>query len=77
MWVIDDKNENEPKMVQKSITFVPGLYKIFDEIIVNAADNIQRDKKGVTLIKITIDKEKGLIKVRNNGKGVPVVMHKV
>jgi DNA topoisomerase-2 len=40
MWVIDDKSENEPKMVQKTITFVPGLYKIFDEIIVNAADNI-------------------------------------
>ena len=42
-------------MVQKQISFAPGLYKIFDEIIVNAADNIQRDPKGVTAIKVWID----------------------
>lgn len=30
-------------MVNRSVTFVPGLYKIFDEILVNAADNKQRD----------------------------------
>ena len=47
MWVVDDSGEKR-KMVSKLITFCPGLYKIFDEIIVNAADNIQRDKKGVT-----------------------------
>ena len=55
---------------------MPGLYKIFDEIIVNAVDNIQRDPKGVTQIKVTIDLVKSVIKVWNNGKGVPVVMHK-
>ena len=74
MWVVDDSGE-KPKMVSKLITFCPGLYKIFDEIIVNAADNIQRDKKGVTQIKVTIDQSKGLIKVWNNGKGIPVQMH--
>lgn len=26
-------------MVFKNITYAPGLYKIFDEILVNAADN--------------------------------------
>lgn len=31
--------------MQKKITYIPGLYKIFDEILVNAADNYQRDKK--------------------------------
>lgn len=36
MWVWDKQNE---KIVSKSITFVPGLFKIFDEILVNAADN--------------------------------------
>ena len=76
MWIIDDKDPNSPKMIQKNITFVPGLFKIFDEIIVNAADNIQRDIKGVTQIKVTIDQDKGTIKVWNNGKGVPVTMHK-
>jgi DNA topoisomerase-2 len=40
MWVIDDKDPVNPKMVQKNITYVPDLFKIFDEIIVNAADNI-------------------------------------
>jgi DNA topoisomerase-2 len=34
MWIY----ENE-KIVKKEISFVPGLYKIVDEILVNAADN--------------------------------------
>jgi hypothetical protein len=36
MWVFDPENK---RMVFRSINFVPGLYKIFDEILVNAADN--------------------------------------
>lgn len=32
MWVWDFENE---KMVKKSIKYVPGLFKIFDEIIGN------------------------------------------
>ena len=34
---------------------MPGLYKIFDEILVNAADNKQRDPK-MNTIKVDIDK---------------------
>lgn len=30
-------------IVKRQVAYVPGLYKIFDEIIVNAADNKQRD----------------------------------
>ena len=30
-------------LVQEDIEYVPGLYKIFDEILVNAADNKVRD----------------------------------
>lgn len=52
-----------------------GLYKIFDEILVNAADNKQRDPK-MDMIKIDINQEENLISVWNNGKGIPVVMHK-
>ena len=33
-WVHDGA-----KMVLSNISYVPGLYKIFDEILVNAADN--------------------------------------
>uniref|UniRef100_A0A8C2Q939 DNA topoisomerase 2 n=1 Tax=Cyprinus carpio TaxID=7962 RepID=A0A8C2Q939_CYPCA len=71
MWVFDE----EIGMNLREITFVPGLYKIFDEILVNAADNKQRDKN-MSTIKITIDPESNTISVWNNGKGIPVVEHK-
>lgn len=41
MWVYDEVADS---IVKRAVTFVPGLYKIFDEIIVNAADNKQRDE---------------------------------
>ncbi|ELU01637.1 hypothetical protein CAPTEDRAFT_188478, partial [Capitella teleta] len=72
MWVWDAADEC---MVQREITFVPGLYKIFDEILVNAADNKMRDPKGMNTIKIDIDSESNKIKIWNNGKGIPVVEH--
>ena len=63
-------------MEWREVSFVPGLYKIFDEIIVNAADNKQRDKDMDT-IKVTVDREKGVISVWNNGRGIPVEIHEV
>uniref|UniRef100_A0A182K2H0 DNA topoisomerase 2 n=1 Tax=Anopheles christyi TaxID=43041 RepID=A0A182K2H0_9DIPT len=72
MWVYD-KEAN--KMVQREITYVPGLYKIFDEILVNAADNKQRDPK-MSTIKVEINQETNTISVWNDGHGIPVVMHK-
>merc|ERR1719356_1875240 len=35
-----------------------------------------RDPKGMDLIEITIDQQAGSVSVLNNGKGVPVVIHK-
>ena len=49
VWVHDGE-----KMVQKQVSFVPGLYKIFDEILVNAADNKVRDPTMNTL-KVDVD----------------------
>ncbi|KAM8988579.1 DNA topoisomerase 2-alpha [Ara ararauna] len=72
MWVFDE----DVGLNCRDVTFVPGLYKIFDEILVNAADNKQRDKN-MTCIKVTIDVENNTISVWNNGKGIPVVEHKV
>ncbi|XP_078281099.1 DNA topoisomerase 2-alpha [Rhinoraja longicauda] len=72
MWVYDE----EIGLNCREVTFVPGLYKIFDEILVNAADNKQRDKN-MSCIKINIDPENNTITVWNNGKGIPVVEHKV
>uniref|UniRef100_A0A0N5ASB9 DNA topoisomerase 2 n=1 Tax=Syphacia muris TaxID=451379 RepID=A0A0N5ASB9_9BILA len=73
MWVYD---QAQGRIVQREISYAPGLYKIFDEILVNAADNKQRDPK-MNLIRINIDKEKNTVSVFNNGRGIPVVFHKV
>ena len=54
---------------------MPALYKIFDEILVNAADNYQRDRK-MTSIRVDIAREKNQITVWNNGLTVPVVVHR-
>lgn len=72
MWV---HNAETNRMVQREISFVPGLYKIYDEILVNAADNKQRDKT-MSTIKIDIDPEKNIVSIWNNGQGIPVTMHK-
>ncbi|XP_032019442.1 DNA topoisomerase 2-alpha isoform X1 [Hylobates moloch] len=72
MWVYDE----DVGINYREITFVPGLYKIFDEILVNAADNKQRDPK-MSCIRVTIDPENNIISIWNNGKGIPVVEHKV
>ncbi|KAI4566638.1 hypothetical protein MJG53_015315 [Ovis ammon polii x Ovis aries] len=72
MWVYDE----DTGINYREVTYVPGLYKIFDEILVNAADNKQRDPK-MSCIRITIDPENNLISIWNNGKGIPVVEHKV
>ena len=71
-WVYDKETN---KLVQRQMTFVPGLYKIFDEILVNATDNKVRDPTMVTL-RADIDQEAGCVRVYNDGNGIPVEMHK-
>jgi DNA topoisomerase-2 len=70
LWVYEGD-----KIVHRPVTYVPGLYKIFDEILVNAADNKQRDPK-MDSLKVVIDGENNLVSVYNNGDGVPVEIHK-
>lgn len=64
MWVYDEVIG----MNHREISYVPGLYKIFDEILVNAADNYQRDKS-MDKIQVKIDAETSTISVWNNGQG--------
>ncbi|ODN94177.1 DNA topoisomerase II [Cryptococcus wingfieldii CBS 7118] len=71
MWVLEPASKT---MVHRNITFVPGFLKIFDEILVNAADNKINDPSMDT-IKVEIDREKNIISVYNNGRGIPVEMH--
>lgn len=71
MWVYNSEAE---MMENRKVSFVPGLYKIFDEILVNAADNKQRDKN-MNELRVWVDAEKGVIAVRNNGRGIPIEIH--
>ncbi|KAL9131448.1 MAG: hypothetical protein Q9217_000596 [Psora testacea] len=71
MWVYNSELES---MEMRQVNFVPGLYKIFDEILVNAADNKQRDKNMDT-VKVTVSRETGEISVYNNGRGIPIEIH--
>lgn len=63
------------RIVERTVTYTPGLYKIFDEILVNAADNKQRDPD-MDRMDVTIDPDDNTISVKNNGRGIPVEMHK-
>ena len=63
-------------ITRKDINIVLGLYKIFDEILVNAADHTTRDKGKCNRIDVYINREKGTIEVKNNGTSVPVEFHK-
>ena len=80
-WICDDNNQ----FIKKNIKYVSGLYKIFDEIIVNSLDHIVRLKqefasensnvKHVKEIKVNIDKQSGEIMVYNDGNGIDVYKH--
>ncbi len=72
MWVYDFDLK---KIVRKTIVYIPGLYKIFDEILVNARDHCIRDPT-CKIIKITIDKTTNIITVWNDGNGIPIEIHK-
>jgi DNA topoisomerase-2 len=70
MWVYDEG----VGMNYRKINYVPGLYKIFDEILVNAADNKQRDSN-MQYITVTLDRDNNQITIENDGEGIPVVVH--
>ena len=76
-WVYDND-----KIINKQIKYIPGLYKIYDEIIVNVIDHHTRlkhddnEKHKLNIIKVNIDQSNNLISVYNNGEGIPVVIHK-
>tara|TARA_B100001540_G_scaffold69824_1_gene62921 strand:- start:12035 stop:15562 length:3528 start_codon:yes stop_codon:yes gene_type:complete len=76
-------NDETKKMFEKEISYIPGLLKIFDEVVVNAIDHSQRlkmetkkDVKPVKNIKVNINKETGIIKIFNDGNGIDIEKHK-
>jgi len=79
LWVFD---ETTKKIVLKNIEYVPGIYKLFDEGIVNCRDHVIRmiqstapDKKCVSYIEVEIDPSTGMITLTNDGNGVDVAKH--
>jgi len=78
-WVYDAASG---KMSWRSIMFNPGLYKIFDEIIVNARDEFVRSTTtaGMTPVKridVTVENDEKnnlVISVENDGDGIPIDM---
>ena len=77
-WVYEEETN---KMNYRNIYYVPGFYKIFDEILVNALDQEVRLKESksltpVTVIKVNFDSKNNKISVYNNGEGIPIQIHK-
>tara|TARA_B100000579_G_scaffold34566_1_gene24171 strand:+ start:10784 stop:14194 length:3411 start_codon:yes stop_codon:yes gene_type:complete len=78
-------NQDQKKIIQKTISYIPGLYKLFDEGIVNCRDHTIRmnqliqdypDEKNypVTNINISIEDD-GIITLYNDGNGIDVSIH--
>ena len=74
LWVHEPISK---KMEWREVQYIPGLYKIFDEILVNALDNAQRDPAGTDQIDVAIEPVTGKTTIRNSGLGIPVRKHEV
>ena len=80
-WILNDDNS---RIFERNIEYVPGLFKLFDEGVVNARDhsvrmaqaiaNGQHNALPVTNIEITIE-EDGTIIMLNDGNGIDVAEH--
>ena len=80
-WILNETND---KIIEKHIEFIPGLFKLFDEGIVNCRDHVVRMQQAVsngqencipvTNIDITIE-EDGTIIMFNDGNGIDVAEH--
>jgi DNA topoisomerase-2 len=72
-------------LTRRSITYIPGLYKLFDEGMVNMRDHVVRqaqavadgkpDALPVTTLEVEIDPADGTIHMTNDGNGIDVAQH--
>jgi DNA topoisomerase-2 len=86
VWVLNEPTESGGQMtiLQKNIKYIPGLYKLFDEGIVNCRDHVIRMAQAVSkktpnsipvsYIDISIDPD-GTISMMNDGNGIDVAKH--
>jgi len=81
MWILNDESD---KIIEKNIKYIPGLFKLFDEGIVNCRDHVVRMLQAISNkqdnclpvnnIEISID-EDGTITMMNDGNGIDVAEH--
>jgi DNA topoisomerase-2 len=81
MWIMSENSEN---IIEKNISYIPGLFKLFDEGIINCRDHVVRmqskveqnvpNSLPVTYIDIAIQDD-GTIVMINDGNGIDVVQH--
>lgn len=74
-----------PKLNRRAITYIPGLYKLFDEGMVNMRDHVVRQAQAVsdgkpnalpvTSLEVEIDPNDGTIHLTNDGNGIDVAQH--
>ena len=72
-------------LTRRPITYIPGLYKLFDEGMVNMRDHVVRqaqavadgkpDALPVTTLEVEIDPADGTIHMTNDGNGIDVAQH--
>jgi DNA topoisomerase-2 len=88
VWILKEESNmevgNKPKIIEKNINYIPGLFKLFDEGIVNCRDHVIRMQQAiennipnslpVTNIDISIDND-GTITMMNDGNGIDVAEH--
>ena len=74
-----------PALTRRNIKYIPGLYKLFDEGMVNMRDHVVRqaqaiadgkpDALPVTTLEVEIDPADGTIHMTNDGNGIDVAQH--
>eukprot|EP01038_Epipyxis_sp_PR26KG_P004447 gene4447-6290_t len=75
-WVYDDSVTK--RFMKQQVKISPALLKIFDEILVNAADNYSNDKRMNRIdisVNCDIDSSALNISIKNNGNNIPIEIH--
>ena len=92
VWILKEESNIDPniqlinktKIIEKNINYIPGLFKLFDEGIVNCRDHVIRMQQAiennipnslpVSYIDISIESD-GTIIMMNDGNGIDVAEH--
>ena len=83
-YIMDDA-ASASALTRRNITYIPGLYKLFDEGMVNMRDHVVRQAQAVadgkpdaipvTTLEVEIDPVDGTIHMTNDGNGIDVAQH--